>query len=266
MDDNEAYPPFISSGDNILELENRNGSWKIVSHDYEGLDIYETSADILLPELKSKELYKQIDENYVIDHEKEYKNYDEKVSNGEVIPYSLPSTDYTYSGSRGVSYANSYVTNANSRFYTASVSGGDCTNFVSQCLWYGFGAADTQTDITNKVRMIPGSTYSDGWYAGSGGGSRNWEAVNYFWSYMTSSKSIDTPGPRVSVVSSISSLNAGGIMQIDFTSDGSYDHSVIMVDTATQKFAQHSSNIYRFYSDYSGTKRFLNPSYIKIMD
>ena len=39
-------------------------------------------------------------------------------------------------------------------------------------------------------------------------------------------------------------LQNGGVMQIDFTSDGTYDHSVICVDKTDQKFAQHSSKIY----------------------
>lgn len=66
---------------------------------------------------------------------------------------------------------------------------------------------------------------------------------------MTSFKSIDTPGPRVIVVDSINSLDNGGIMQIDFYNDGKFDHTVILVDKATLKFAQHTSNTYRYYQD-----------------
>lgn len=103
----------------------------------------------------------------------------------------------------------------------------------------------------------------EGWYAGPGGGSRNWENVEAFWSYMTSYKSIDTPGPRVVVVDSINSLDNGGIMQIDYYNDGRFDHTAILVDKITRKFAQHTENCYRYYSDYEGNKRFFNPYYFR---
>ena len=135
--------------------------------------------------------------------------------------------------------------------------------WVDKYIWYGFGANDTTDNIINKAMMVRGSIYEEGWYAGSGGGSRNWESVDYFWNYMTGYKSIDTSGPRVSVVSSINSLNGGGIMQIDFESDIDYDHTVILVDKSTLKFAQHSWNDYRYFSDYSGSKRYFNPNYFR---
>jgi len=116
--------------------------------------------------------------------------------------------------------------------------------------------------ILREVMMVPGS-YEEGWYAGPGGGSRNWENVEAFWSYMTSYKSIDTPGPRVVVVDSINSLDNGGIMQIDFSNDGRFDHTVILVDKVTLKFAQHTPNIYRYYQEYTGAKRFFNPYYFR---
>ncbi|EOC99283.1 amidase domain-containing protein [Caldisalinibacter kiritimatiensis] len=263
LDKQQAYPPFISSGENIFYLKKYNDTWKIIEHDYIGLKMFESSKVKLLLEKKKDELFKTIDKEYAIDKTKEYKNYNEDEEQSEVGVLSLPAENHYYSSSRGVYYANKYVINGNIKFYEASTSGGDCTNFASQVLWYGFGANDTTEDIANKEMMVSGSTYSEGWYAGSGGGSRNWESVNYFWNYMTGYKSIDTPGPRVSVVSSVSSLNEGGIMQIDFESDSDYDHTVILVDEDTLKFAQHSPNKYYYYSDYSGSKRFFNPSYFR---
>jgi hypothetical protein len=100
--------------------------------------------------------------------------------------------------------------------------------------------------------MVPGSSYRDGWYAGPGGGSRNWESVQAFWNYMTGNKKADTPGPRVSVVSSFSSLKNGGIMQIDPNNTGNYNHTTILVDKSSEKFAQHTLNNYYYYDDYSG--------------
>ncbi|SHK66811.1 amidase domain-containing protein, partial [Paramaledivibacter caminithermalis] len=264
LDEQQAYPPFISSGKNVFELrKDDNSMWKIVEHEYISLRMFESSKEKLLSEKKKDELFKTIEKEYIIDKTKEYKNYNQDEEQSGVVVLSLPAENHYYSSSRGVYYANKYVENRNTKFYEASTSGGDCTNFASQVSWYGFGANDTTQDISNKVMMVPGSTYTEGWYAGSGGGSRNWESVNYFWNYMTGYKSIDTPGPRVSVVSSVSSLNEGGIMQIDFEYDSDYDHTVILVDKDTLKFAQHSYNGYYYYSDYSGSKRFFNPSYFR---
>lgn len=262
IDFEKAYPPFISPGENVFKLEKEKGIWKIVEHNYEELKYYEGSKEKLLKEPTLSELFNLIDQEFLPITEKEYKNYDEIEKHDEIIVLGYPATNYNYSPSRGVEYANKYVYNRNTKFYEASVGGGDCTNFASQVLWYGFGANDTTNDIANKVIMIPGS-YTDGWYAGPGGGSRNWENVDYFWNCMTSYKSINTPGPRVNVVSSISSLNNGGIMQIDFDYDNDYDHTVILVNKDSLLFAQHTSNGYRYFHDYTGAKRYFNPSHFR---
>ncbi len=96
-----------------------------------------------------------------------------------VAPYA---TQILYSGARGAAYANKYYKNSNSCFYF--VNGYDCTNFVSQCIWAGYGGWNaTMSDaaminnISNKVCMT--ST----WYAGSGGGSAAWESVEALWDY-----------------------------------------------------------------------------------
>ncbi|GAV25914.1 hypothetical protein ciss_18470, partial [Carboxydothermus islandicus] len=262
IDNQQAYPPFISSGINSFELKKEKGNWKIINHDYMKLEMFEISKTKKLPELNLEEMQKSIDADFESKNGKEIKCYDENKENLVSI-FSLPAQNHNYDSYRAVFYANKYVKNPNPKFYTAPINVGDCTNFASQVLWYGFGANDTTTDIANKVMMVPGSSYTEGWYAGSGGGSRNWESVTYFWSYMTSYKSIDTPGPRVTIVTSFSQLNNGGIMQIDFEQDGIYNHTAILVDKNTQKFAQHTVNDYFYFSDYGGNKRYFNPSHFR---
>lgn len=161
-----------------------------------------------------------------------------------------------------MSYANKYLTSRNSTFYNYNGSSWDCTNFVSQCISYGFGSGSSMTSLSS-FRMENGSSYSTGWYAHGNGGSKNWEQVNSLWSYITASKSTLDEGARANIVS-LSNLNEGGIMQLDFQNDSDFDHSLILVDDSTQKYAQHQSDTYRYYSDFSGyTKRFFNPSYFR---
>lgn len=263
LDAQNAYPPFICDGENVFKLTKMEGNWKITEHDYNELNFYEISKEKLIKEFQPKELAEMIDREFFPDlKEKEYKNFSDVELKNNAGILSLPAVNHYYNKSRGVEYANKYVFNSNTKFYVATAGGGDCTNFASQVLWYGFGANDTMDDILNRVMMVPGS-YEEGWYAGPGGGSKNWENVEAFWTYMTSFKSIDTPGPRVIVVDSINSLDNGGIMQIDFYNDGKFDHTVILVDKATLKFAQHTSNTYRYYQDYIGAKRYFNPYYFR---
>ena len=61
LDNKQAYPPFICTGDNVYELKKYNGIWKITSHDYEEIKMYEISIDQKIPELDIEELKKQID-------------------------------------------------------------------------------------------------------------------------------------------------------------------------------------------------------------
>ena len=143
----------------------------------------------------------------------------------------------------------------NSYFYY--VNGNDCTNFVSQCVAYGFGNTTSYTSASS-YRMYNNGNATTGWFAGSGGGSSPWESVNAHWTYMRSAKT-NTDGPRTSQLSQ-SSVGLGDVMQIDFDNDGDYDHSVICVNTSPLRFAQHTSGTIKSINDYEGVKRFYRPT------
>jgi hypothetical protein len=141
-------------------------------------------------------------------------------------------------------------------FYTAS--GNDCTNFVSQCIWAGYGGYiegnDTQTknNISNRVRMV-----NTVWQAGTGGGYPNWENVTYLWSYVTANTG---NGPTATGLNNNqpyynlppSSIYYGNALQIRNGSSGDYSHSVFVtysLDASTTEYnqvlvSQHTPNIY----------------------
>ncbi|WP_051531432.1 amidase domain-containing protein [Clostridiisalibacter paucivorans] len=252
-DTNKAYPPFIHSGLNTFKIIKYKGRWKIVEHNYQGENMFEISKIRLMPRMKVSQLLFIVDFQYTRDL---------IVYNKTDGIQSINGTKYLYNSDRAVNYANKYVIDRNEKFYTASGNGGDCTNFISQVIWYGFGGKDSSESINAKYMMVPGNTYVEGWHANAWGGSRNWESVNHFWTYMTRNKGLNELGPRVNIVPNINYLYEGGIMQIDFTNDGSYNHTVVLVDKVKQKFAQQSANTYRYYSDYVGIKRFFNPQYM----
>lgn len=172
-------------------------------------------------------------------------------SQESIVPYA---STYSYSGGRGTAYANKYAENANPYFYNA---GKDCTNFVSQCIWAGYGGwtssmsdATMQSNIKNKVRMVPGT-----WFGGGkgGGGASAWENVDALWNFAVDNTG---KGPKAS------GYNDGGyytdVLPIDIcvgsvlqkSPDGSdYTHSMFVISTAGGSnpgyneiiVAQHSS-------------------------
>ena len=246
-DATEAYPYFVNFGENIYTLVHDNGKWKIASHIADGIQISEypnTKKIAYNPKEVIKEL-KEEGKNAVIQETLE--------SSGDAIR-GYPYTSYSYSPSRAVAYANKYCKTGNNYFYAA---GQDCTNFVSQCVSYGFGSTTSYTSSTS-YRMYNNNNATTGWFADSGGGSAPWESVTAHWNYMLSNKT-NTDGPRAKLIS-YSTITEGAVMQIDFEKDGTYDHSVICVDASSKKFAQHSLNVFRYYSDYGGNKRFYLPT------
>lgn len=248
-DSREAYPPFVTFGKNTFLLKKTSEGWHIYEHDYIELEFFELSKTELI-EFNLKELQKKIDMEHIGWNEVVEEQTEDEPD--LIEPLAYPYDDYSYSSSRAVAYANKFYKNPNTYFY---VAGKDCTNFVSQCVAYGFGSSTSYTS-DNSYRMVKGT-----WSAGSGGGFPAWESVTSHWDYMTKGKS-GQRGPRVAKTT-WSGLKDGGVMQIDFSPYGSYNHSVICVSKSQKKFAQHTDNRYRNYDDYQGNKRFYNPTYFR---
>lgn len=168
-----------------------------------------------------------------------------------------------YQPNLGIEYARKYYLNGNPNFYRAT---DDCTNFISQCIWAAYGGwspamsdAEVKKNIRDGFRMVKGS-YTGGWYANQGGGSRAWENVDYLWSFMTYQKSY---GPKATGENSgklytninPKDIHLGNVMQ--FSLNGwDYHHNtyVIAVDPNAPSFdniyvAQHTANKIRTLSD-----------------
>lgn len=143
-----------------------------------------------------------------------------------------PLATFSYSGSNGSTYAQRFAEMpVPSRFFY-TVGGNDCTNFVSQCVWAGYGGyvhgndSTTKNNIANKVRMVPNV-----WHGGTGGGMPNWESVESFWTYAKSTK---TKGPKATPYNDgarYTGLNpvdvrVGDVLQVREGGSGSYGHSV----------------------------------------
>lgn len=131
----------------------------------------------------------------------------------------------TYDRNKSVEYAFQWAMGRNPRFYDFSEIGGDCTNFVSQCIYAGSGRMNYTKDT--------------GWYYISNNNrSASWTGVEYLYKFLVNNRGI---GPYGEVVG-LEKLDVGDIIQLSF--DGTtFTHSSIVVQTHPEILvAQHSEN------------------------
>lgn len=136
----------------------------------------------------------------------------------------------------------------------------DCTNFVSQCVWAGYGGTNgysipyspsstNSTCVKLKERVKNDYRMTSAWYGrmyGSKNGDppSNFCGVVSFYDYVTTNTG---NGPRANsynngkVYSSLSTtMNKGDVLQFYKSSAGRYYHSVIVVSTTNYKVADYA--------------------------
>lgn len=140
-----------------------------------------------------------IDSADIVDMDAEHEAYMEAMLSGSIAEPAA--TSYSYDRERGRRYADLYYTESgrNTCFYNFDGKGGDCTNWVSQCVWAGYGGwtdgdsvATMKANIKARKRMQP-STNATNWYGHENGAGYNWSNVSGFWNLVTSNP---TTGPN----------------------------------------------------------------------
>lgn len=118
-----------------------------------------------------------------------------------------------YNRAAAVAYARQWAYGRNPMFYDFSEIGGDCTNFASQCIYAGSGV----------MNYTP--TY--GWYyISTNNRSPSWTGVDELYRFLTTNRGA---GPRA-VVTDLSGIQDGDIIQLKFTDKVRFDHSPVVVD------------------------------------
>lgn len=113
---------------------------------------------------------------------------------------------------RAVLYARRWALGRNPAYYDYSDLGGDCTNFVSQCVYAGCGVMNYTPDF--------------GWYYISADDKAPaWTGVEFFYRFFTRAER--SPGP-VAQLCSVEELQVGDVVQISFDGE-SYAHTVVVV-------------------------------------
>lgn len=116
----------------------------------------------------------------------------------------------TYDREAAVAYARRWALTRNPRYYNFDKLGGDCTNFVSQCLFAGSGVMNYKPTF--------------GWYYSSANNrSPSWTGVPFLYNFLTRKQGAGPAGTLVSV----DKVRPGDVSQ--FTSGKYYYHSQFIV-------------------------------------
>ena len=117
-----------------------------------------------------------------------------------------------YNRGKAVEYATKWAYKRNPIYYNFDTVGGDCTSFVSQCIYAGTG-------IMNYKKHI-------GWYYNSQlDRTASWSGVEFLYDFLIRNKGIGPRGIKVDV----SDLQIGDIIQLKFLKER-FSHSLIIID------------------------------------
>lgn len=147
-----------------------------------------------------------------------------------------------YNRQKVVEYANKWAYKRNPDYYNFDLIGGDCTNFVSQCIYAGSGV------------MNYNKTY--GWYYNNANDkSPSWTGVEFLHNFLVNNQGIGPVG-KIS-----NKVEIGDVVQLSF--DGAtFTHSLIIVAIEKEKIysASHTFDSYgREINSYSYNKiRFIH--------
>jgi hypothetical protein len=239
-DTDTGYPPFFAMNDqHTMALKKINNRWKVLFHYFPGSSRHRSRSPI---NIISKADMEEMVLSELARDEDSFSNTTE-YSEGIV-----------YDGLAASEYARKYISSPNSRFYTIDDWMGNCANFTSQSIWYGF-SKNENANIRNFM--------TKDWYAGYGGGSPAWENVGYFWRSLIKDKIDQREGLYGNTVDDIESLEIGGIAQIKSKiseENADFSHNLILVDKDKMLFAQNSPDCLIYYSDLVNVDfRFFNP-------
>ncbi|MCI8331467.1 MAG: amidase domain-containing protein [Clostridiales bacterium] len=122
-----------------------------------------------------------------------------------------------YDREAAVAYAHEWAFKRNPRYLNFAGIGGDCTNFISQCLLAGGAPMNYEKTF--------------GWYyTNASNRAPAWTSVQYLYNFLVRDTSIGPKGKEVG----ITQLEKGDVVQLSF--DGlAFHHSLLVVHTGVKK-------------------------------
>ena len=127
-------------------------------------------------------------------------------------------------------YAKKWAYGRNPKYYNFDSVGGDCTNFVSQCIYAGCKQMNY-----NRI---------NGWYYINGNNkSPSWTGVEFFYKFLTTNNNLGPKGEETT----IDKLEIGDVVQLSFNGQ-MFSHSLIVVENGTNTnntlIAAHTYDIF----------------------
>lgn len=121
-----------------------------------------------------------------------------------------------YNRDSALQYAHKWAYARNPIYYDFEDLGGDCTNFVSQCLYAGSG-------VMNYLPV-------HGWYyVNTYNRTASWTGINYLYKFLITNTG---PGPYAEEVD-VSQVQPGDVVQVSFADKTLFNHSMIIVKTGS---------------------------------
>lgn len=118
-----------------------------------------------------------------------------------------------YNRSKALDYAQKWALSRNPQYFDYSPIGGDCTNFISQCLYAGSG--------------VMNYTKNTGWYyINANDKAPAWTGVVFLYNFLVRPER--TPGPYAKEAD-VSQIEPGDIIQLAFQGMGNFSHSLFVV-------------------------------------
>lgn len=120
----------------------------------------------------------------------------------------------SYNRQKVFEYAKRWAYSRNPKYYNYDTVGGDCTNFISQCIFAGLGEMNYDK--------------SNGWYYISGNNkSPSWTGVEFLYNFLISNKGAGPKGRKTT----IDKLNVGDLIQLNLEGNR-FGHSLIVVQSS----------------------------------
>ena len=121
-----------------------------------------------------------------------------------------------YNRSAAVEYAKRWALSRNPDYYNFDGSGGDCTNFISQCIYAGKKEMNYKKDV--------------GWYYNSAyDRAAAWTSVEYLYNFLINNNSA---GPRGKEIP-LSNAETADIVQLSFNGT-EFSHSLFITQTTPE--------------------------------
>lgn len=136
----------------------------------------------------------------------------------------------SYNRSAVYEYAKKWALGRNPRYYNYDNIGGDCTNFVSQCIYAG-------------CKQMNYSKNNGWYYINANNKSPSWTGVQFLYNFLISNKGTGPCG----IKANIEQLQIGDIIQLSF--DGTtYSHSLVVVQNGNSTYntfvAAHTFDVF----------------------